>query len=373
MFAGHWHGGYAGAMLSLKPWADRRRRRSEAQLLDELMSPAGEIADDYHGSLEQLFEEIARLSELNRSDRQAARDRELLRLRHIAGARLVIRGDTAAEIISGGISDLPESDPVPTLNPDHLDARALRSGILRSGCVLVRGLFDRYGAVDLADAVNRAFDDRELANVGRPQVADAYEPFHTLRPFALTGIARAIVAKCCGFPIVDAPVTACEVLWMFEDAGVPRLMRDYLGEPPLIAAQKTTLRKVDPPAEEASSSWHQDASIFRGDVHAINMWIPLTRCGDDAPGLDIIPKHMDRLVEPDTTYPGKLSSARAGEAGGDTPILRPLFEPGDALFFDDLFLHSTPFDPKMTRARYGIESWFFGASGFPADYTPLAI
>ena len=55
------------------------------------------------------------------------------------------------------------------------------------------------------------------------------------------------------------------------------------------------------------------------------------------------------------------------------PIMRPIFEPGDALFFDELFLHQTASDPSMPKPRFAIESWFFGGSAFPADYAPLAV
>ena len=71
-----------------------------------------------------------------------------------------------------------------------------------------------------------------------------------------------------------------------------------------------------------------------------------------------------------------LDAARAagarGAAAGDVGIVRPIFEPGDALFFDELFLHQTASDPSMPKPRFAIESWFFGASAFPADYAPVA-
>ena len=51
----------------------------------------------------------------------------------------------------------------------------------------------------------------------------------------------------------------------------------------------------------------------------------------------------------------------------------PIFEPGDALFFDELFLHQTGSDPAMPKPRYALESWFFGASRFPSAYAPIAV
>jgi hypothetical protein len=62
----------------------------------------------------------------------------------------------------------------------------------------------------------------------------------------------------------------------------------------------------------------------------------------------------------------------AEEAAGEIGIVRPVFNPGDALLFDDIFLHQTGSDPEMPNPRYAIESWFFGPSAFPEIYVPLA-
>ena len=69
----------------------------------------------------------------------------------------------------------------------------------------------------------------------------------------------------------------------------------------------------------------------------------------------------------------QVSQSKAEAAAGDKGIARPIFEPGDALFFDELFLHQTGSDPSMPKPRFAIESWFFGTSAFPADYAPLAV
>lgn len=65
------------------------------------------------------------------------------------------------------------------------------------------------------------------------------------------------------------------------------------------------------------------------------------------------------------------SSPSFPEPAGDAGIVRPIFNPGDALLFDELFMHETGSDPSMPNPRYAIESWFFGASVFPDIYVPL--
>ena len=106
-----------------------------------------------------------------------------------------------------------------------------------------------------------------------------------------------------------------------------------------------------------------------GDVRSLNLWLSLSRCGDEAPGLDIVPRRLDTLVATRTdeaVLSYQVSQRKAEEAAGDTPIVRPIFEPGDALFFDELFLHQTGSDPAMPNPRFAIESWFFGAVRLPA-------
>ena len=71
--------------------------------------------------------------------------------------------------------------------------------------------------------------------------------------------------------------------------------------------------------------------------------------------------------------PTRSPSGSPSRRRGTLPILRPIFEPGDALLFDELFLHKTARTRACAKPRYAIENWFFGPSGFPADYVPLAV
>ena len=113
-----------------------------------------------------------------------------------------------------------------------------------------------------------------------------------------------------------------------------------------------------------------------GQVRALNLWLSLSRCGDESPGLDIVPRRLDELVAAQTDealLDYQVSQKMAEDAAGDKPIVRPIFEPGDALLFDDLFLHKTGSDPSMPKPRYAIENWFFGGSAFPETYAPIAV
>ena len=128
----------------------------------------------------------------------------------------------------------------------------------------------------------------------------------------------------------------------------------------LLSVHKTTLRKAEP---TVGGAWHQDGA-FMGGCHARSTcgcrsraaatWRPGSTSSRAALDDVVIDARRDARRRAD---PGQ----EPREAAGDMPILRPVFEPGDALFFDELFLHQTASDPSMPNPRFAIESWFFGA------------
>ena len=263
--------------------------------------------------------------------------------------------------------ELPAADPLPELRRGDVTAELLRAGIMRDGCVLVRGLVDRDRALAFAQEIDRAFAERDG---GQP--AEGYYEEFVPQPPHETVLARDFVRAGGGLLAADAPKLSFQMHELFAEAGLPELVEEYLGEPPLLSAEKTTLRKATP---DVPGAWHQDGA-FMGDVRALNLWLSLSRCGDEAPGLDVVPRRVALLTDRGESIIGiDITQARAEEVAAEvgTRILRPIFEPGDALFFDDVFLHQTASDPAMPKPRYAIESWFFGSSAFPADYVPVAV
>ena len=317
------------------------------------------------GDTEALFAEIERLSEANRAERDPELERRILRLRHLAGIQL-LGGDARPEHPAPDETALPDFDGLPEIPASDVTPGLLRAGILRDGCLLVRGLVDRDAALRFADEIDRAFEERE-----RGEATDGlYEEFEPEPPFQPP--MREWIKEGGGVLAADSPRLSFEMMELFGQAGVPELVTAYLGEPTAISVHKTTLRKAEP---SVVGAWHQDGA-FMGDVRSINLWLSLSRCGDEAPGLDMVPRRLDQFVETGgegTMIPNQVSQATAEKAAGDLEIVRPIFEPGDAVFFDDLFLHQTGSDPGMPKPRYAIESWFFGGSAFPPDYAPIAV
>jgi hypothetical protein len=349
-------------------WTLRRRDRKGNGGATAL----AERPTDFTGAAdEELFEEIERLTEANRISRDADVERELLRLRNLAGLRVVKGAEGDARHPNPDTARLSEVDGLPEFAPEELTPGLLRAAILRDGCVLVRGLVPREDAARFAEYIDLAFVAHDLQSGGQPHDDGYYSEFAPQEGVG-EDMAREWVREGGGVLAADSPMPSFEMMEMFHRANLPALVRGYLGEPALITAQKTTLRKAEP---SVPGAWHQDGK-FLGPVRALNLWLSLSRCGDLAPGLDIVPRRIDDLVTTQTEeamLDYMISQKRAEEAAGDTPIIRPIFEPGDALLFDELFMHKTGSDPSMPNPRFAIENWFFGASGFPTEYAPIAV
>jgi hypothetical protein len=324
-------------------------------------------SEDFDGSTDELLDEIQRVTERNREAPDPETEREALRLRHLAGIRLMDGAPPDPAFPTPAFDRLPEADGLPDVDPADLTPELLRAGILRDGCLLVRGLVDRADAVAFAREIDRAFAERDAYDAGRPAAPGYYEEFVPAEPFDVT--VRPWIKQGGGILAADSPKLASRLLELFADAGLPDLVAHYVGEAPVLSVHKTTLRKADP---SVGGAWHQDGA-FMGDARALNLWLSLSRCGDLAPGLDLVPRRLDEIViEHESMLDVEHTRAKAREAAGDLEIVRPIFEPGDALFFDEMFLHQTASDPSMPTARFALESWFFGSSSFPREYAPVA-
>ena len=217
--------------------------------------------------------------------------------------------------------------------------------------------------------IDRAFSVRERLAPGEQDPEGYYDELLPEPPFEIAG--REWVQEGGGVLAADSPRLFFEMVEAFESAGLASVIRGYLGEPPAISAQKCTLRKAMP---EVGGAWHQDGR-FLGDVRSLNVWLSLSRCGDIAPSMDVIPRRLEEYAPAGTegtVLDYQVAQDVAERMAGEVGIVRPIFDPGDALLFDHLFLHQTGSDPSMPNPRYAVESWFFGPSAFPGEYLPLA-
>jgi ectoine hydroxylase-related dioxygenase (phytanoyl-CoA dioxygenase family) len=160
-----------------------------------------------------------------------------------------------------------------------------------------------------------------------------------------------------------------EVIELFEEVGLGTLIADHLGEWPALSAAKCNLRRtpIDVPG-----GWHQDGSFMGRDIATIDVWIALSDCGRDAPGLDVVPHRFDYLLETgfDAVVVPHEKVLDAVEPLGVEIVSRE-FRAGDVMLFDHMFLHRTAVAPAMVAERHALETWFFAPSSYPERQIPI--
>ena len=332
---------------------------------------------------ETVFEEIPARSDANGGEREPEAARRILRLRHRAGLELLDRATgEPLDYPTPDFDQLPEGAQLPEVGRAEVTPELLRAAIMRNGCLLIRGGIDEGDVTRLVDGIDCAYAARHTQQRDGSSDGRHFEEFEPDPRFDLS-FERGVIRGGDALLGADSPLVLFDVLDAFERAGLHRLAAEYLGESPAISVNKSLLRKASPklfdawhgPGGSKLSAWHQDGA-FLGDVRALNAWLSLSHCGAEAPGLDIVPRRLETIVPTGTegaVFDWSVSQAVAEDISGDAGVLRPAFEPGDVLLFDELFLHATAVEPGMTRTRYAVENWFFGPSGFPPGYAPLAI
>jgi hypothetical protein len=316
---------------------------------------------------------IAYASSENRRVRDSQLERWLVQWRHRAfdSSRVSPRPDwppQALDLFAG-------CEGAPEIEAEHLTAATIAAGILHHGCLIVRGLVSSEEARDLAAKVDCVFDAAKAAVEGAPleQTLPWYAPLRVRQKNEDLHHARTVGYRGAGILTADSPRLLFDLLELYERRRVIATLAEYLGERPTLSAQKAALRRVPP---TTGTDWHQDGAFLGDDIRAVNVWLALSECGVDAPGLDLIPRRLTAIVETGTgaaKFRWSVDPAAVEAVAPGTPVASPVFMPGDAVVFDQLFLHRTGVRPGMTRQRWAIESWFFAPSGAPREYFPVVV
>lgn len=330
-------------------------------------------------------EAIAALTEANRAERDPRIERRLVELRTSA-ARDALAADVPPPWPEH-VEDLVPGAGVPEVDHDRLTPELLRSAIVHHGSLLVRGLVGPERVEQLRHDIDRSFEAFDAAAEGRrvPELSGWYVPYAADRVSD-----RARRRRRGALATVESPPTLFDLLEAFREAGVDRLAAEHFAEQPMLLARKGTLRRLP---HNTTGGWHQDGAFMGEGIRSLNIWLALSHCGDDAPGLDVVARRLDSLVKTGVTGVRErgsgyskwgVSSDVAEEVAADA-IERPIFEPGDALLFDHLCLHRTGTDPGMSKPRYAIETWFLAPSTYaamtaqrddgysPRDQLPIAV
>ncbi len=313
-----------------------------------------------HEAAGELGAAIDALQRANRLEGSASVEQQLVRLRRDAFVRKAAPLTAPAPVPERA----PAVDPalgLPATSRAGLDVELLRAAIGHHGSLVVRGLLSDERVRALRTAIDAALAARRSgAENGTSHYHELEGPDPQDRAFSAAD----------GLLTCDSPHALFELLETFYELELDRLASEFLGERPALSIEKCTLRHMVPPC---SGSWHQDGAFLGAEIRSLNVWIALSRCGRDAPGLDIMPRRYQRILPAGAFFDWDLSpEVIRVESPGVAPA-RPLFEAGDAVLFDHLCVHQTACTAEMTQKRYAIESWLFAPSAYPAKGGGLVI
>jgi hypothetical protein len=307
-----------------------------------------------------------------RRSRSTELERRLLGWRIEAFSHLV-RGPGRADWPPLSPDPFPGMPGLPCIAAADLTGEILAGAILHHGALWVRGLISQNEAARFQQGIEAARHARDAYHEGArgEDIERWYAPIpgHQGAPQQ-----REWVEMGDGVRTTDSPTLAFDLIDLFERNGVIDVIADYLGERPALSVLKSTLRRVGP---EAGTDWHQDGAFLGATVRSVNVWLGLSACGEEAPGLDLVGRRVPYVLQ--TGSHGSIFDWAVGpgivgmlEQGG-APLLSPVFAPGDAVLFDHLMLHRTGVRPGMTKYRWAIESWFFAPSAYPMEQIPIVI
>ncbi len=281
----------------------------------------------------------------NSEKRSAVMDEQIARLRQQLG-EMILSGSDSIALGRQARLEHQRIDCVglPEISGEDLNAETLSSALLHQGALVVRSLFSETQLHALrahCDIVDAPEDD------GTPWACNPSELF--------------------------------DLVENYHDSGLVDAIAGHLEAEPLLFAERAKLRKHSSEKDRyAAVKWHQDVSFFGKDCQGVNCWAAVTPCGEDNPGLAFVPTRFN-------DHPGwngeDVASLDYGldvleelvlELQKEHPIVYPVLEPGDAILFDEMTLHSTAVRPWKRLTQVVAISWFFPARAFPAWGTPLA-
>jgi hypothetical protein len=312
------------------------------------------------------------LSAALRTRRSPELARRAVQLRH----RSFVPPASAAPFTPPTARPLPEPGILPSIRAGELDATRLREGLATHGCLLVRNLISPDRAAGLARGIDRAlagFDAAKAtdADDAPDELAGWYSQFTPDPGQYRVGGRRNWVRATGAMWTADSPFMLAALIELIDETGVGAVVTEYLGERPALSANKCTLRRVP---LTTNVGWHQDGAFLGEHTRTVNLWLALGHCGRTAPGMDIVPRRVDHVIETgtgDAIFDWSVGTETVREQAGEAGVVRPEFGPGDALLFDHLFLHSTCVEPTMTSERHAMETWFFAPSAYPEGQIPL--
>ena len=271
---------------------------------------------------------------------------QLLELRYRRGREMLAQQGNSSSPMTSAPDLFDHGQGIPEIQGPTLSGELLASALLNYGALLVRGFF-KPGQVQHLLAYSEE---------NSPESPPGHIPLG------------------CSAQVLQGLLEA------YRECGLLRTVGEYLGDEAVLFAERAKLRHQRGDRDRyAAIPWHQDVNFFGNQCYAINCWAAITPCGEDNPGLAVIPRRTEQRHGWDSEelapldYGKRLSEGDIEALSRDFPVVTPVFEPGDAILFDEMTIHTTRPKPWKRPDQIVAISWFFRAAHFPRWGTPLAL
>lgn len=246
------------------------------------------------------------------------------------------------------------------------------------GVVLLKGILDTAQLSLVARSATQCFSSIEqiLHEQGSEQVSN-YLPFYYFFNARSTSVSL--------FALDDYQVTRAfetishQMLSILVNSLAYQILAQMMDNSLLFNLSQSWVRKQYAPSHyhplHTPHSWHQDGAlgvtfnplsdrsndyISEPLTPLITCWIPLTDCGRNRPGLQLIRRNLDQLLHYDCLNEVKLRQRFAPDE-----FWSPEMTLGDVLIFLNGTLHKTYVTEAMTQDRISVELRLMSAKKIP--------
>lgn len=291
--------------------------------------------------------------------------------------------NTTTDFLPADLGDLfpRHRNKIPEIRAEDLEIGLLASAMRHHGALIIRGLLEKSQAGSIRTMMDKAMEVAE--KVAGDKKSDSQSAMNDNAAWFYDGPAliakrgqmhKSFLASTGSLELLRSPKVSAHVLEIFESLGLRSLFASYFGDESCVSLKKSVMRRVEPLL--SPPDWHQDGAFMSGSIKSLNLWVALTKCGEQqlAPGIDLIPKRLFDVLDPGTdgaNFTWSLSNQTVRSTFEDVGPITPVFNEGDAIIFDHLNLHATSFGAHYTDTRYALETWFFANQHAPENQIPV--
>lgn len=211
-----------------------------------------------------------------------------------------------------------------------------------SGFLVLRQALDSALVLDLGRRLNDEFDRLNgIADGLAPDLRRSLDrcemPAHPeIAPFRLAPANFAPFTRSTRLKTVLQALMGEEYLWHY---------------PPM-------LRRLSARRNEGLLPYHQDYAYNQRYPRLWTCFTPLSDCGEDAPGLELLDIRMTKKLPhvSEGLWESGIPSAALAAAAGSAAVCRPSLRAGDVIIFNELTLHRTHSVPAMSKVRMSLDA-----------------